>query len=100
MIRTCAIMIKLGQSQVLVTIGWNDPARLKLRETMMRDAHDIFSRFQTRTKLKMAQTFELEDLADFIIKDPVTKPVKVVINDITNGAGVEMTRQEQDQPEG
>lgn len=85
-------MIQLGRSQVLVTIGWNDPARLKLRETMLRDAHDIFTRFQTRTKLKVKQTFELEDLAEFIINDQVTKPIKVVIADITNGSGVEIDR--------
>jgi len=95
MIRTVSIMLQLGpKSQVIVLIGWYDQARLRTRDTMVQDAHRLFTRFQQRTRLKPEVKFELEDLAMFAFDDLVTKPDLVRVNDVSNGAGVELQRPE------
>lgn len=93
MIRTVSIMLQLGpKNQVMVMIGWLDRAQLKTREKMATDAHNMFTRFQQRTRLKPEIKFSLEDLALFAFNDTVTKPDLVRVNDVSNGAGVELQR--------
>ena len=100
MIRTQAMTIQLGKSAVTMTLGWRDPAKLRDRGDLTKNMAEGFQRFQTRMKLLPTQSFDIETIAEFFFNDKILSPDTAKIQDMTSGAGVELTREPDENIEG
>lgn len=98
MIRTQSIVLNLGApngvknanpTQIVVSIGWNDPNQGLLRSKMNMNLAAAMERFRVRMNLLQGK-FTLEDMCQFLQNDAVA-PDRVHIMDGTNGAGAEWT---------
>lgn len=93
MIRTQAMTIQLGKNAVTLTLGWRDPVKLRDRNDFTKGMAEGFQRFQTRMKLLPTQSFDIETIAEFFHNDSILQPDTTKIQDMTSGAGVELTRE-------
>lgn len=100
MIRTQAMTIQLGKNAVTLTLGWRDPAQLRSRDDFTKGMAEGFQRFQTRMKLLPTQSFSIETIAEFFHDDKILAPDTTKIQDMTTGAGVELTRDSEANIEG
>ena len=93
MIRTHAILFKINNSQLGVTLGWHDPEKKMLRSKMMQTLVEGIKAFETRCRLSGA-SFDVESLCEFMSKraELGDNLDKVFVIDATLGLGAEWTR--------
>lgn len=100
MIRTQSVIMTLAPpkgvknavpTQIVVSIGWNDPHKALLRTKLNMHLSGAMERFRQRMQLLQGK-FDLEDLCKFMQNDKELEADKVHVMDGTNGAGCEWTK--------